>query len=50
VQIHYYEDGNVQLNSSKQVTEKISLGDNGAAAKQLFKVVLEAENAYQVRV
>eukprot|EP00045_Choanoeca_perplexa_P002294 m.23815 g.23815 ORF g.23815 m.23815 type:complete len:276 (+) comp11435_c0_seq1:108-935(+) len=50
VQVHYYEDGNVQLNSSKQVTEKISLGDHGAAAKQLFKVVLEAENAYQTAI
>eukprot|EP00730_Choanoeca_flexa_P013971 TRINITY_DN5929_c0_g1_i1.p1 TRINITY_DN5929_c0_g1~~TRINITY_DN5929_c0_g1_i1.p1 ORF type:complete len:276 (+),score=67.93 TRINITY_DN5929_c0_g1_i1:103-930(+) len=50
VQVHYYEDGNVQLNSTKQVEGKVSLGDDAAAAKQLFKLVLDAESEYQTAI
>lgn len=48
VHVHYYEDGNVQLVSNKEVKDKVSLDDTSAAVEKLFKIVLAAENEYQV--
>merc|ERR1712047_36343 len=47
VQVHYYEDGNVQLVSSKEVKESITLGNDAEAAKELVKLMEESETDYQ---
>ncbi|EDQ89732.1 uncharacterized protein MONBRDRAFT_32113 [Monosiga brevicollis MX1] len=50
VHVHYYEDGNVQLRSSKEITDTIKVDDATSAAKALFKIVLAAENEYQTAI
>lgn len=50
VHVHYYEDGNVQLKSNKEVSGSITMGDDAKAAKQLFKLVQDAENDYQTAI
>lgn len=50
VQVHYYEDGNVQLVSQKEVKKSFKDGGSpeGTAAK-FFADVATLENDYQVR-
>jgi len=50
VQVHYYEDGNVQLVSSKEVKETISLGSETETAKGLVKLMEDAETDYQTAI
>lgn len=48
VQVHYYEDGNVQLVSTKEINAKVNVSaDYGQSAKEIFKVVYEEESKYQ---
>ncbi|TRY70873.1 hypothetical protein TCAL_02900 [Tigriopus californicus] len=50
VQVHYYEDGNVQLVSSKEVKEAISVTSEEAAAKDLVRLMEDSESDYQTAI
>jgi capping protein alpha len=48
VQVHYYEDGNVQLVSHKEIKEQIhTVGDQEKMAKLIVQAIEKAENEYQ---
>jgi capping protein alpha len=46
VNIHYYERGNVQLNTSKDHAETISLNSEDDAPKEIIKVLSKVENTF----
>jgi capping protein alpha len=46
--VHYYEDGNVQLVSSKEISESVNVGSEDKMAHEIVKVVERMESAYQV--
>jgi capping protein alpha len=46
--VHYYEDGNIQLNSDKTVTATIAPGaDKKLVIDKLVKQIADADNEYQ---
>ncbi|CAB4009705.1 F-actin-capping subunit alpha-2-like [Paramuricea clavata] len=47
VQVHYYEDGNVQLVSSKEITSEVKVTSENGTAKSIVDVIKDEEESFQ---
>lgn len=50
VQVHYYEEGNVQLVSSKEIKENVTLTSEVQTAREVVQLIEESENHYQTAI
>jgi len=50
IQVHYYEDGNVQLLSKKDVEHEMSVESDSKFAAELVKFLKNSENEYQAAI
>lgn len=50
VQVHYYEDGNVQLLSNKPIEESIQITSPAESAAKIVDLIKKSETSYQVAI